>query len=642
MRLMRRSFFTRKRLLSAAVLVALVLCAGWFGARHFIARWAVHRALAAAGLEPATFQVRSVGLGAMEVANLSVGSEPWLTADSVVVGYTLAGIAARRVANIDVRNAKWTVRVREGAVDWGYVRKKAAGPLTLNLPCDRVDLRESVVRVVVDGKGREIPVAGELTPMATGGVSGRLDLVALNRAVTLTARMKTSGELLTVELEGRAGRPPGTREPGAAADAGSPAPEAQLNATLQRTIGSGATQIDLAIQLNSLAERAGSTEIAVSKATVTGHAGFDGGGKMTGLTASILAQGLLAGGLSVHSIELKAVQLDGPRLNLEGAASGEGWQIPGVHGTATLETDPAGEKGAHPAIVAVEMRTSDPVLLNWETSGITGVLGSVAGGVRIRVDGAALRVQEGSLTMSGGSLKSGDIDLSDGEIGVVMRSPEAADVTVLSAVVGDGGAIAAAPFTFNPREPRFQTRLSMTSLSLAEWLPLITKGHATGEGRISGQADVAIDLTTGGLRLGRLSAALRGDPQHGFVQATDAGAVGELLDTQDPRFSTDDVMRPLRDKIVSALRDFAFSALTVDVSPGEDGMVARVYLSGYGRHGDDPQGLNITLDVHLPNALGDLASRIAALSRNKAAARHALDLFFDPSAPEPAPEEAPP
>ncbi|MBC7772843.1 MAG: YdbH domain-containing protein, partial [Pyrinomonadaceae bacterium] len=630
-----------------------LVLAGWFGARRSVAGWALRRAMTAAGLERATFQVRSVGLGSIEVGDLSIGSEPWLIADRVEATYSLADLAAMRVGTISVRNARWTVRVRDGVIDWGYVPKKSGatgGALNLNMPIGRVDLVDSVVCVIVDGESSEFPIAGRVTPIAADEITCRLDLHALGRAVRLTARATSSAERLTVEVDSRVEQPtpPATDrsvlpESGVAADVprtsplppptpgALPAvstPQARLNATLHRAVRDGSMQVDVNLVLDSLAEQVGGMDIALSRATLTGQAGMDGGGQVTGLTWLIILKNARAGEFEVHSAELNAVKLDGPRVRVEAAAAGEGWQLPGVQATVALDANPQITDTAGSTILTVDMHTSKPVTFRREESGLAGELGSVAGAATIRVRGSDVNVLEGNVTLKGGSLTSGELSLSDVQAGAVMRSPDAVDVTVFSVVLGDGGAVAAAPFTFDPRAPRLKTRISMTNLSLAEWLPLLTKEHATGDGRVEGEVDIAIDLTAGAVRIDELSGSLRADPQHGFIQVADAEAVGELLDSQDPRFATDPTMRPVRDKIVAALRDFRYSTLTVALAKEEDTTVATAYLSGFGRHGQDPQGLNLTLNLHVKNELMDLASRILDLSKNSAAAGEALNRFF--------------
>ncbi len=396
--------------------------------------------------------------------------------------------------------------------------------------------------------------------------------------------------------------------------------------------------IDATVTLDSVNERAGNLAISLTRATVKGQVEVDSGGRVRSLTSSIAAQDLRAGNLALRSVELKAVKLDGPQLNLEAAASGEGWQFSGAKGTVGIEADAGEGTGKKRSVtVVLDMQSSGQVPVTLGSAGATGFLGSIKGRARGLVDGWGVRVLDASLSMIDGSLRTDSLALSDICATAVMPSPGTVDLTSLSATVGDGGTVSAAPFTVDLRAPRIHTRLSMSNLSLAEWLPVITSHHATGEGRISGDTDVSIDLTSETPRLDQLSGSLRADPPHGFVQATDADALGALLDAQAPRLSTDTTTRPVRDKIIVALRDFAFHALTIDLAREEAHTVVRAYLSGFGRHGEDPQGLNITLDLHVQDALVEFVSRLVTESKVRAATQRALDKFFEAPASGDAP-----
>ncbi len=450
MRTARRRMFTARRSLIAAALVVALFLGGWFWGRRSIARWGVHRAFAAAGLEPATFEVRSVGLSTLRVANVSVGAAPWLTAGTVEVTYSLADLLAARVRTIGVREARWTVAVRDGTIEWGPGPRKTGGPLTLDLPFNRLELTDSVIRVVVDGATHDVPITAQLAPSGPGAVTARVDV---------------------------------------------------------------------------------------------------------------------------------------------------------------------------------------PASVNWESSDLRGGLGSAAAGLTVRSDGSAVSVVDGTLTVRGGSLRAGDVALSDAHLDAVVRSPDTAEVISLGAIVGDGSTIEAAPFTVDLRAPRVQTRVTVSHVSLAEWLPLLSGGHATGQGRVSGHLDIGIEWTAAGLKMAGLAGSLRADPQHGFIQVADAEALGGLLERQDPRFATDEGMRSVRDKIVAALQDFAFSTLTVDLSRRGNRTIALTHLSGFGRHGDDPQGINLTLDLQVDDAFLDLGSRLAVQSKIRDAAADALDRFFQDGPP---------
>jgi hypothetical protein len=458
-----------------------------------------------------------------------------------------------------VEDARWTVQVRDGAIDWGFVPKRSPGPITLDLPFDRLDLRKSVVRVIVDDVPHEVPMV----------------------------------------------------------------------ATLLRPHSDGSIQLDVTATLDSLEQRVGDIEIGFSHASVKSHAVLDGMAQVNDLISSIILQNLRAGDFSLRAVELTAVKLDGPQLQLQAAASGENWQLPAAHGTVRWDMDPVSpEESTRSAHLTIGMQTSQSVSLKWEPSGIAGLIESLAGNMKVGISSSGATVTEGSLTMKGGSLQVGDLGVTDARADAVMRSTDAIDVTLFSATVGDGGLISAAPFTVNLRAPQMQTRLSMSDLSLAQWLPLLTGDRSTGQGRVSGYADVAIDWTTGTAKLDQLSGSLHADPQHGFIQVTDAAALGELLEAQDARFATDEVMRSMRDKIVAALQDFAFNSLSVDLSRRGDETLAQAYVSGFGRHGNDPQGLNVTLNLHVQDAILDLASRIASRARIRKAAERGLDSFF--------------
>ncbi len=446
MRPARRRIVTAKRLLAVAIIAAALALAAWFLGRHIVARWAVERALAAAGLTPATFRIQSVGLRGLRLTNVSAGRAPTLTARTVQVSYSPGDLVSGRVRAIGVDGARWTVTVREGVVDWG-VRTDVNGATapTLNLPFDRVELTDSVVHLVIDGTPHDVPITGHLAWAASDAISARVDL-------------------------------------------------------------------------------------------------------------------------------------RGPA--------------------------------------------------NWESPDMKAGLQWAAASATIRAGASGFAIADGSFSLRGGSIHAGDITLSDARVEAVVRSPDAIEITSLTAIIGDGGTIEAAPFTVDLRAPSIRTRLAVSNLSLADWLPLITGDYATGQGRLSGHADFGMDWVGGRFRVTGLAGVLRADPPHGFIQVRDADAVAGLLERQDPRFGTDETMRGVRDKVVAALQDFAFHTLSVELSRSGRRTIALTRLSGFGRHGEDPQGINLTLDLQAEDAFIGLVSRLAARSKIRDATARALDGFF--------------
>jgi len=203
--------------------------------------------------------------------------------------------------------------------------------------------------------------------------------------------------------------------------------------------------------------------------------------------------------------------------------------------------------------------------------------------------------------------------MSEGRVEAVMRDAKTVEVTSLGAVVGDGSTVVAEPFRWDVGTTQIAGRVNVRNLNLAVWLPIVTSNRATGEGRVSGSVDVGADWSEGSITLTELKGEIGADPEHGFIQ-------------------TDGMLFSVREKIIAALRDFAFKKLTVDLSRRGDRTKALTYLSGFGRHGEDPQGLNLTLDVSVQDAFIDMASRIAAKGRIKKSAGAELDDFFGDAA----------
>lgn len=332
-----------------------------------------------------------------------------------------------------------------------------------------------------------------------------------------------------------------------------------------------------------------------------------------------------------------------------------------VDGRADLKASPAGVVTDQPAVSAANSSAPPPppvqfqakltrsqstgsmkaningtVLSLLESMGDTEIAAARADfSARAEIDGNNKLTSMVS-SLSGQGVRVGDLQLADVQTGARMQSPETVELTSFSAIVGDGGTLDVAPFTLELRKPSVRTQVSISNVSMQEWMPIVTRGRASGEGRVSGEIEVTLDLgAAAGPRIDDVAGHLRADPQYGFIQVADAEKVGELLDAQDPRFATDEVMRPVRDKIVSALQDFAFNQFTVDLSRRESYTVALARLSGFGRRGQDPQGINLTLDLRVDDDLVDLASHVTALSKMRRAARGALDRFFGPPDAEP-------
>jgi len=369
-------------------------------------------------------------------------------------------------------------------------------------------------------------------------------------------------------------------------------------------------------------------ELAETPATPAATLEGDGWGK--GLKLVVRAKGVEAAGVRLETLHVDGAG-DGKQIEFRVESSGESWAMPGLRAGLSWEsTGGAGEGGSTTFVGTV--RTESPVTIDVKSSGMSGAVDSMVANLRVLRDAAGVRLLDAKLAVGGGSLRAGDVAMSEGRVEAVMRDAKTVEVTSLGAVVGDGSTVVAEPFRWDVGTTQIAGRVNVRNLNLAVWLPIVTSNRATGEGRVSGSVDVGADWSEGSITLTELKGEIGADPEHGFIQTTDAEALGDLLEKQDPRFAADGMLFSVREKIIAALRDFAFKKLTVDLSRRGDRTKALTYLSGFGRHGEDPQGLNLTLDVSVQDAFIDMASRIAAKGRIKKSAGAELDDFFGDAA----------
>jgi hypothetical protein len=141
-------------------------------------------------------------------------------------------------------------------------------------------------------------------------------------------------------------------------------------------------------------------------------------------------------------------------------------------------------------------------------------------------------------------------------------------------------------------EPKFETTLYAENLSLKEILAFAAEGRATGEGVMFGKLPVAVEWPR--VRLGR--GYLRSQTPAGELRVLDTRLLAETMERSDPRFTSDPDLAEVKDRVVRALSDFEYDALTFDFDEESGGLV-RIHTHGKGRAGERPQELDMTLNV---------------------------------------------
>lgn len=331
--------------------------------------------------------------------------------------------------------------------------------------------------------------------------------------------------------------------------------------------------------------------------------------------------------------------VDGVTLNLSGrgglGASGFEAEL-----TTTIPPSTIGDRSAIAAMVPVlgDLQIGGNVRLDGELR-ING--GELDGAFRAELRDMSLESQSGNYAAGGLSstitidsiapLQSpvnqrvtikraniGSIDFSDAVVTFAVEDIDSILVSDAQWDMGPKGRFRATAFRLNPQRPEIHTELYGENMSLAEWLPLVSDGRARGEGRLYGHVPFAARIRAEGVELAFGNGYLFAEPGGGYLEVDDAMALEELLESQDPRFRTDETLSRVKRNIVDALRDFEYSMLRVDLVKEREGVTASIATSGKGRRGNPPQEIG-SLNVNIrgfDQLLNDLIMMQASMRRS--------------------------
>ncbi|HLF10439.1 MAG TPA: YdbH domain-containing protein, partial [Gammaproteobacteria bacterium] len=185
-----------------------------------------------------------------------------------------------------------------------------------------------------------------------------------------------------------------------------------------------------------------------------------------------------------------------------------------------------------------------------------------------------------------------DITFTDGTVEFGIPAADSMSVTRLDARTL-GGKLAAAPFAFDPRDPKPETRIRLDGLRLNEVLAFFPDVPATAEGRIVGEIPVAWD----GERVAFGAGYIDLQP----------GELGHVTFDYDIRVLTqgrqpDQFMYAALRRVEKAIRDLHFDRLRIDLHPtGTPGRSMQIRMAGVPTTDDvrAPVELDINIDAPL-------------------------------------------
>ena len=213
-----------------------------------------------------------------------------------------------------------------------------------------------------------------------------------------------------------------------------------------------------------------------------------------------------------------------------------------------------------------------------------GHLGFGTGGLSGRLE---LGLVEGSL---------GALPLAGGGALVAFAPDGTLAIDDLHWSMGEYGRFRADPFSIDLREPAVAVELSAEEAALGPWLTLLSNGRARGEGTLRGKVEVGYDpRRRQPLSFGE--GLLEAQPASGWI-VIGGEEIRELLEASDPRFRDQVFSDDVGERIILALKDFAFTVLRLRFTEENQDTILRIELAGHGRGGEDPIELgSLTINV---------------------------------------------
>ncbi|MDP9173808.1 MAG: YdbH domain-containing protein [Planctomycetota bacterium] len=187
----------------------------------------------------------------------------------------------------------------------------------------------------------------------------------------------------------------------------------------------------------------------------------------------------------------------------------------------------------------------------------------------------------------------GKLDLSNGSANFRAESARAILIEK-SKWDWEDGVIHTDAFRIDPISPKLAFSVDGYDLNLKSVLATFSPGQATGEGRLYGRFPIRVDWPKISFGKGFLYSA----PGPGTVQldAPMTAKVGDMLDSSDPRFKTDDQFKEIKSRALLAMKDFQYDVIKADWQSTPNGVVGTLHLEGKGRQGANGQALNLNIN----------------------------------------------
>ncbi|MDP6035332.1 MAG: YdbH domain-containing protein, partial [Verrucomicrobiota bacterium] len=217
------------------------------------------------------------------------------------------------------------------------------------------------------------------------------------------------------------------------------------------------------------------------------------------------------------------------------------------------------------------------------SSALSAIVEGLSG--TIRINGIGPFTTAGAQRITVNSARLGNLELVDG---LTVFRLESGGIFVeeewWSLKQDEDGRFVARNFRLDPDQP-VKANIAVQDLDLGIWLGLLTEGQVVASGKLSGRVPVILNDKGAKLPVRLGDGAFLETKKPGKLQFKSAKWAGEWLESVDPRFRTDPVLKELRQSVVEALQDFSYSSIRFRYDEKTDNMRVAVRGEGKNRQG---------------------------------------------------------
>lgn len=191
--------WVRRLVMIAGLLCALVIVL-YFTVLPSFVRARIRSGLRTMGVNDSAFELREVTLGGLELVNVDLGRPQWLHIARIDATYSLASLVSGRIKKIEVDDAQWRVRIKDGRIDFGpTLTPGSASTAPMDAAFDQLVIRRATLTIENGGRTWPVPVDGTVTRAAPGKIALALTLNPLGDAAQLSAVLAESSGLLSLD-----------------------------------------------------------------------------------------------------------------------------------------------------------------------------------------------------------------------------------------------------------------------------------------------------------------------------------------------------------------------------------------------------------------------------------------------------------